>query len=77
MTTEPHPSVAGRRESSEKLWSFWDEGIFDSKQQGLSWPLGRASDCWFCNGEQGPKGLFVGCDLKDLIFLPLQKVHFL
>lgn len=35
------------------------------------WPLGKASDCWFCNGEKGPKGLFVGHDLKDLISLPL------
>lgn len=29
-----------------------------------------------CNGEQEPKGLFVGRYIKDLISIPLQKVFF-
>lgn len=32
MMTESHPSVSGRKESSEKLCGFWDEDMFDSKQ---------------------------------------------
>lgn len=66
------PSVSGRKEPSEKLQSVGGtKACLTASCEVCSWPLGRVSDLITnCNGEQEPKDLSAGCDIKDLISIP-------